>query len=199
MGTASCGSQNRAGRTPPPREARKLTMFVAFRPGVQPAPKNKPILYPFLLNSSSAYNSPPRGVAANCAAQRAAEAQLIHRPNSVGFGPRATIYHHLPSGSACRPSPRGAPRLGDKAGDSANRATRSRPKARQKALPKSKPHARRGTARKPITVFEPKEQHSPKQNPVLRLVSASLRLRFRSAAFSRAWAIHSLSACRRKS
>ncbi len=61
--------------------------------------------------------SPPRGVAASCAAQRAAEAQPIHRPNSVGFGPRATIYHHLLSGSACRPSPRGAPRLGDKAGD----------------------------------------------------------------------------------
>ena len=101
--------------------------------------------------------------------------------------------------SACRPSTRGAPRLGDKAGDSANRATRSRPKARQKALPKSKPHARRGTARKPITVFEPKEQHSPKQNPVLRPVSASLRLRYRSAAFSRALRDSSIFGYRRNS
>ena len=32
-----------------------------------------------------------------------------------------------------------------------------------------------------------KNKHSPKHSPVLRPVSASLRLRFRSAAFSRAW------------
>ena len=79
-------------------------MFVAFRPGVQPAPKNKPILCPFLLNSSSAYNSPPRGVAAARATFQVASIQPNSRPNSqpksVGFvlgaPPRAAKASPLP-------------------------------------------------------------------------------------------------------
>ncbi len=43
------------------------------------------------------------------------------------------------------------------------------------------------------------KKHSPTHRPILRPVSASLRLRCRSAAFSRACAIHSISAVSRNS
>ena len=93
--------------------------------------------------------SPPPARAADCAAQRAARATTHSLPNSVGFGLR-------------RPA-RASKMPRRKPGGSTNR--------------KSTPTARPGAVRKPVAVFEPEEQHGPKQSPVLRPVSASLRLR----------------------
>ena len=87
--------------------------------------------------------SPPRGVAANCATLRVAEAISHSPPHSAKFVLGAP------------PTRRYSVALAEDGDSSRNRANRSRPKA----------------------------------HPVLRPVSASLRLRFRFAAFSRACAI----------
>ncbi len=86
------------------------------------------------------------------------------RPNSLGFGLRAP----------------GVGRTAQRAGPAVLRTA----KARTTARPNPQPHARPSAARKPITVFAPEEQTRPKVRPVLRSVSASLRLRFRSATLA---------------
>ena len=92
-GPKTCGSKNRAGRTPPPREARKLTEFVAIRPGARPTkaiPQSPPSLSGSALASeqveacgahSNVSCGPPRPEASARATLWVATA----RPNSVTF------------------------------------------------------------------------------------------------------------------
>ena len=122
----------------------------------------------FLLESRyslSAYSSSP--LAANCATQRVAqELSLTHRPNSVGFGLRALGVGQRPSAQArrlCEPQ-----------------------KHDQQLSPTHSPLLGPARRENRIRFSRLKNKHSPKLAPVLRPVSASLRLRFRSATFSRA-------------
>ena len=108
--------------------------------------------------------SPPRGMVANYVVQRAAKATTHSPPNSVGFGLRAPGVGEGPARKSSDPkgsqmfslqsSPKLAPMLGPARRENRNRLSRL------------------------------KNKHSPTQSPVLCPVSASLRLRCRSAAFA---------------
>ena len=115
--------------------------------------------------SLSAYSSSP--LAANCATQRVAqELSLTHRPNSVGFGLRALGVGQRPSAQArrlCEPQ-----------------------KHDQQLSPTHSPLLGPARRENRIRFSRLKNKHSPKLAPVLRPVSVSLRLRCRSATFSRA-------------
>ena len=123
--------------------------------------------------------SPPRGVAANCAAQRVARARQRFSPNhDQRFSPILSV-------SGC-----------------ALRGWAERPSAQARRFYEPQKHGQQlGPARREnrSRFSRLKNKHSPKHSPVLRPVSASLRLRYRSAAFSRACAIHSISAVNRNS
>ena len=132
--------------------------------------------------------SPPLGVAANCAAQRAAETQPKHCPFITTFcqvrpvaplGRKSNTPFTAPfSGVRPRRAPPAPPKASLPPEDGDLKVAQAQPKTRPKAPPNPQPHARPGTARKPTTVFEPKEQALPR----IRLTAAPLSLRqYRSA------------------
>ncbi len=119
--------------------------------------------------------SPPRGVAANCAALRAAKA----RPFSVEFSLIARSGRSLrgPQQRQLRASATGGFGPRDPKG-SQEHSPKFDPILRPTHSPTLSPARRENR----IQFSRPKNEHAPKLAPILRPVSASLRLRFRSAA-----------------
>ncbi len=99
----------------------------------------------------------------------------IHLLNSVGFGPRAPGVGQRPSAQARRP----------KGSQEHSQQVRiCHPSGPKPAGPTATPVAGlRGGRLRPARLYE-SQKHSPKLDPILRPVFASLRLRLRSAAFA---------------
>ncbi len=138
--------------------------------------------------------SPPRGVAANCAARRAARARPTARPNPrlnsrrfvLGAPPLAPLKRRPRRGRRFWESryslspqsfPQSAPilwgsgcgvRPGHRRCPAAGPAALRAAKAQPMIQPQSKPHARLGAAGKPFSVFPPEEQAQPKVRPSSR-------------------------------
>ncbi len=183
FGLNLCSTQSRAGRTPPPREARNVRMLTAPTPG-RPTLKSTFLIHRPICRVRPVAHPPEAATRLGRQGRRpfrVARARPIHRPFWEVHPRRAS------PAPLMRRYARGRRFLW-------NRAIRSRPIAvhrwrrTARLCEPQKLGQRRGPAQREnrSRFSRPKNKQSPKPSPVLRPVSASLRLRFRSAAFPRA-------------